>query len=48
MGSTFLALHYHLVFATKQRQPFIDGQWQSRLHEYLERSSSSSSAMPAN
>jgi len=35
MGSAYLALHYHLVFATKQRQPLIKDQWQSRLHDYL-------------
>jgi putative transposase len=35
MGSTYLSLHYHLVFGTKNRQPFIDAQWRPRLHEYL-------------
>jgi putative transposase len=35
VGSTFLALHYHLIFATKQRRPLIDSHWESRLHEYL-------------
>src|SRR5205085_11657353 len=35
MASTFLSLHYHLVFATKNREPFIDPQWRPRLHEYL-------------
>ena len=35
MGSTYLALHYHLVFGTKNREPLIDLQWRSRLHEYL-------------
>ena len=35
MGSTFLSLHYHLVFATKNRKPFIAKAWQNRLHEYL-------------
>jgi REP element-mobilizing transposase RayT len=33
--STYLSLHYHLVFSTKHREPFIDTAWQSRLHEYL-------------
>ena len=23
MGSTYLSLHYHLVFSTKERRPFI-------------------------
>ena len=33
--STFLSLHYHIVFSTKDRFPFIDAGWRSRLHEYL-------------
>jgi putative transposase len=35
MSSTYLALHYHLVFATKHRRPSIEESWQHRLHEYL-------------
>ena len=35
MGSTYLSLHYHLVFSTKHRHPFIIPRWRSRLHEYL-------------
>ena len=35
MGSTFYSLHYHVVFSTKERRPFIQPAWQSRLHEYL-------------
>jgi putative transposase len=35
MGSTFLSLHYHLVFSTKNREPIIDSSWRPRLHEYL-------------
>ena len=35
MSSTFISLHYHIVFSTKHRQPFIDVAWRSRLHEYL-------------
>ena len=35
MSSTFLALHYHLVFSTKDRAPFIDHAWGERLHDYL-------------
>src|ERR1700720_5010620 len=35
MPSTYLSLHYHLVFGKKNRQPFIAPQWRSRLHEYL-------------
>jgi putative transposase len=35
MGSTFFSLHYHLVFSTKERLPFIDAEWRPRLHSYL-------------
>ena len=35
MASTYLSLHYHLVFGTKDRLPIIDVAWRSRLHEYL-------------
>ncbi len=35
MASTYLSLHYHLVFSTKHREPTIQTEWRSRLHEYL-------------
>jgi len=35
MGSTYLSLHYHIVFGTKNRVPMIDASWRNRLHEYL-------------
>ena len=35
MGSTFLSLHYHIVFSTKERRPLIKPAWRSTLHEYL-------------
>ncbi|MGE9296457.1 MAG: IS200/IS605 family transposase [Puniceicoccales bacterium] len=35
MPSTFLSLHYHLIFSTKNRGPDIDAIWKKRLHEYL-------------
>jgi REP element-mobilizing transposase RayT len=35
MSSTYLSLHYHLVFSTKGREPLIDAAWNHRLHEYL-------------
>ena len=35
MSSTYLSLHYHLIFSTKLREPSISDQWQERLHEYL-------------
>ena len=35
MGSTFFSLHYHIVFSTKERRPFIRSEWRDRLHAYL-------------
>jgi REP element-mobilizing transposase RayT len=35
MPSTHLSLHYHIVFSTKDRHPFIADGWRNRLHEYL-------------
>ena len=35
MGSTYLSLHYHIVFSTKERRPFIKDSWRSNMHEYL-------------
>ena len=35
MASTYLSLHFHLVFGTRNRDPIIDSAWRSRLHEYL-------------
>ena len=35
MPSTYLSLHYHIVFSTKNREPAIDTSWRTRLHEYL-------------
>jgi putative transposase len=35
MSSTYLSLHYHLVFGTKNREPLIAPKWHPRLHEYL-------------
>jgi putative transposase len=35
MPSTYLSLHYHLVFGTKNREPSIAAPWRSRLHDYL-------------
>ena len=35
MGSTFLSLHYHIVFSTKERRPLIKAAWRAKLHEYL-------------
>jgi putative transposase len=33
--STFYSLHYHLVFSTKYRKPWIKDPWIGRFHEYL-------------
>jgi putative transposase len=35
MPSTYLSLHYHLVFSTKNRIALIEPSWRQRLHEYL-------------
>ncbi|MEY2465524.1 MAG: REP-associated tyrosine transposase [Verrucomicrobiota bacterium] len=35
MPSTHLSLHYHIVFSTKDRHPFIADEWRNRLHEYI-------------
>ena len=35
MASTYLSLHYHIVFGTKNRMPLIAAAWRPRLHEYL-------------
>ncbi len=35
MSSTHLSLHYHLVFSTKNRRPWIHESWQDRLHSYI-------------
>jgi putative transposase len=35
MASTYLSLHYHIVFGTKDRMPWISSSWRPRLHEYL-------------
>jgi len=34
VGQSFASLHYHIVFSTKNREPFIDSTLQSRLYEY--------------
>ncbi len=36
MGSTFLSLHYHVVFSTEDRRPLIRHEWRPQLHEYLD------------
>jgi REP-associated tyrosine transposase len=35
MPSTYLSLHYHLVFSTKDRVQFVKDAWIGDLHSYL-------------
>ena len=35
MGSTYHSLHYHIIFSTKHRQPFIGLPWRDTLHQYI-------------
>lgn len=35
MPSTHTCLLYHIIFATKDREPLIEASWRTRLHEYL-------------
>ena len=35
MPSTYLSLHYHLVFSTKHREGVIAPEWRARVHDYL-------------
>ena len=35
MPSTFLSLHYPIVFSTRHREPSIEPAWRSRRHEYF-------------
>ncbi len=35
MPSTHLSLHFHLVFSTKNREPWIQPSVRKRVHEYL-------------
>ena len=35
MSSTHLSLNYHVIFSTKNREPWIAPEWETRLHAYL-------------
>ncbi len=35
MGSTLFSLHYHIVFSTKHRRPFLLNEGLPRMHSYL-------------
>ena len=43
---SYISLHTHIVFATKQRAPLIDKAWRARLHEYLGGTANSLEATP--
>jgi REP element-mobilizing transposase RayT len=33
--STYHSIHFHIIFSTKHRQPWIKDAWIERLHEYI-------------
>ena len=33
--ATFTSLHYHIIFSTKYRKPWVQDAWIARLHEYM-------------
>ncbi len=35
MPSTHLSLNYHLIFSTKNREPWIEPRWRDQLHTYM-------------
>jgi REP element-mobilizing transposase RayT len=35
MPNTFTSLRYHIIFATKDRKPFLDSPLRERMHAYL-------------
>jgi len=35
MPSTYTSLHYHIIFSTKERRPFITPHIQTRLYDYI-------------
>jgi REP element-mobilizing transposase RayT len=35
MSKSYTNLLYHIVFSTKERQPLITGEYQSRLYDYI-------------
>jgi len=47
MPSTHLSLHFHIVYSTKDRHPFITDAWRERLHEYLGGLIRAADAIPA-
>ncbi len=35
MASTYLSLHFHVVFSTKNLTPLISEEWRPRFHDYI-------------
>ena len=35
MSSTYLSLYYHVVFSTREREPWNTATWRAGLHRYL-------------
>jgi len=35
MSSAYLSLHYHIVFSTKERRPYLDDTLRHRVHGYM-------------
>ena len=35
MAGTYTKLYYHIVFSTKNRQPYINAEFEDRLHKYI-------------
>ena len=35
MGSSFVSLHVHVVFATREHRELLDKQWRAQLHRYM-------------
>lgn len=46
MPSTHLALHFHVVFSTKDREPSISPEWKDRLHAFMGGAARSLEAVP--
>jgi len=46
--ANYLSLHYHIVFSTKNRVPYLEKDWRDRLHAYLSGTVSGLKAFPQN
>jgi len=36
MPATHLCLHYHVVFSTRNREPWLSLDWRESLHAYMD------------